>query len=274
MITIEKLRESVGALVLDVTREQLLEDDKFPTEVLEALEDNGALVFKGLNLDDETQIAFSRRLGNIELLGKGDHPEIFRVSLDPKIQPSAVYLKGTFQWHIDGCTDDIPIHATLLTAHAVSATGGETEFASTYAAYDSLDADEQETISKYRVVHTIEASQRLHNPNPSDEEVARWRMRPAKVHPLVWNHSTGRKSLVLGATASHIDGMNEEEGRAILQDLLDRSTRPEVVYRHSWEVGDTVIWDNRGVLHRACPYDPSSPRDMHRCTFSGDEKIQ
>jgi alpha-ketoglutarate-dependent taurine dioxygenase len=274
VITTEKLSETVGALVEPLTHERLLEDEKLPTQILEALEDNGVLVFKNLGLDDETQIAFSRRLGNIELLGKGDRPEIFRVSLDPAKQPSAVYLKGTFQWHIDGCTDDIPIHATLLTAHAVATTGGETEFASTYTAYDDLDDDEKQVIAQYRVVHTIEASQRLHNPNPTDEEVARWRMRPAKVHPLVWTHSTGRKSLVLGATASHIEGMDEDEGRAILQDLLDRATRPERVYRHTWEVGDTVIWDNRGVLHRACEYDPSSPRDMHRCTFSGDEAIQ
>jgi alpha-ketoglutarate-dependent taurine dioxygenase len=93
-------------------------------------------------------------------------------------------------------------------------------------------------------------------------------------HPWVWKHLWGRNSLVLGATASHIDGMDEAEGRAILQDLLDRSTRPGRVYRHTWEVGDTVIWDNRGVLHRACEYDPSSPRDMHRCTLAGDEPIQ
>ena len=60
----------------------------------------------------------------------------------------------------------------------------------------------------------------------------------------------------------------------MLEDLLDRSTRPERVYRHTWYVGDIVIWDNRGVLHRACEYDPTSPRDMHRCTLAGDEPIQ
>ena len=274
MIATRKLSDTVGALVDGVTREHLLEDDKFPTQCLEALEENGALVFKGLNLDDETQVAFSKRLGSLEKLGKGEFPEIFRISLDPAKQPSAAYLRGTFQWHIDGCTDDVPIHATILSARAVAESGGETEFASTYAAYDDLDDDEKREFEKMRVVHTIEASQRLHNPNPSEEEVARWRMRPAKVHPLVWKHQSGRNSLVLGATASHVEGMDEDAGRALLKDLLDRSTRTERVYRHTWSVGDTVIWDNRGVLHRACPYDPSSPRDMHRCTLAGDEPIQ
>jgi alpha-ketoglutarate-dependent taurine dioxygenase len=101
-----------------------------------------------------------------------------------------------------------------------------------------------------------------------------WRKRPAKTHPLVWQHRSGRRSLVLGATTDHVVGMGRDEGRALLDDLLARATEPERVYRHEWNVGDVVIWDNRGVLHRACPYDPTSPRDMHRTTFAGDEAIQ
>jgi alpha-ketoglutarate-dependent taurine dioxygenase len=245
-----------------------------PAATLQALEANGVLVFKGLHLDDAQQVEFSRRLGTVEKLGQGDLPEIFRVTLDPAKNKAARYLKGTFVWHIDGCTDDIPIMATMLSAHAVAQTGGETEFASTYQAYDDLSAEEKERFESVRVIHTIEASQRTHNPDPSPEEVELWRRRPPKVHPLVWTHQSGRKSLVLGATTAGVEGMDEDEGRAFLDELLDRATQPERVYRHHWEVGDLVIWDNRGVLHRACPYDPSSPRDMHRTTFKGDEPIQ
>ena len=79
---------------------------------------------------------------------------------------------------------------------------------------------------------------------------------------------------MLGATASHVVGMEPEEGRALLDSLLARSTTPDRVYRHQWSVGDMVIWDNRGVLHRACRYDATSPRDMHRTTLHGDEAIQ
>jgi alpha-ketoglutarate-dependent taurine dioxygenase len=274
VMTTEKLSDTVGALVDGVDHDRLLNDPDLPEWCHEALEANGALVFKDLHLDDETQVAFSRRMGRVEKLGRGDNAEIFRVTLDPAKNPSAQYLRGTFDWHIDGCTDDIPIMATLLSAHAVAAHGRETEFASTYTAYDSLTDDEKERADSIRVVHTIEASQRLHNPSPTDEEVARWRKRPPKVHPLVWKHQTGRRSLVLGATADHIEGMDREEGRALLADLLARSTTPDRVYRHTWSVGDLVIWDNRGVLHRACPYDATSPRDMHRCTLAGDEPIQ
>ena len=90
----------------------------------------------------------------------------------------------------------------------------------------------------------------------------------------MWTHLSGRKSLVLGATASHIVGMDEDAGKKFLAELLARATTPDRVYRHTWSVGDVVIWDNRGVLHRATPYDSDSPRDMHRTTFAGDEPIQ
>jgi alpha-ketoglutarate-dependent taurine dioxygenase len=274
VITTEKLTPTVGALVEGIDREQLLDDETVPGWTLEALEANGALVFRGLALDDEAQVAFSRKLGAVEKLGQGEHPEIFLVTLDPKKNRAAAYLKGTFDWHIDGCTDDVPIMATMLSAHDVADSGGETEFASSYQAYEDLSDQEKARLGSVRVVHTIEASQRLHNPDPTPEEIELWRMRPAKEHPLVWNHRSGRKSLVLGATADHVVGMSDADGRALLDDLLARATTPERVYHHEWQVGDVVIWDNRGVLHRALPYDPTSPRDMHRTTFTGDEPIQ
>ena len=273
-LKIEKLEETVGAEVLGVDLDRLLHDEDLPALTLEALEANGALVFHELHIDDATQVAFSKRLGSVEVFPRSDPPEIFRVTLDPAKNPAAAYLRGTFDWHIDGCTDDIPIMATLLSAHAVAESGGETEFASSYGAYESLPAEDRERCDSLRVVHTFEAAQRLVNDDPSPEELAVWRQRPAKEHPLVWRHHSGRRSLVIGATASHIAGMDLDEGRALLRDLVDRATTPERVYRHEWSVGDMVIWDNRGVLHRACRYDPTSPRDMHRTTLAGDEPIR
>ena len=274
VLTTEKLGATVGAEVLGVDRDRLLDDDAFPEWCLRVLDENGALVFRDLHLDDETQVAFSRKLGRVELVGRGERPEIFRVTLDPSKNPVAEYLRGTFDWHLDGATDDIPIMATVLSAHAVAASGGETEFASTYAAYGALSDTEQQELLQVRVVHSLEAAQRLVNPDPSPEELATWRKRPSKVHPLVWRHRSGRRSLVLGATASHVEGMDYDDGRALLLELLDRATAPERVYRHEWAIGDLVIWDNRGVLHRACRYDASSARDMHRTTIAGDEPIQ
>jgi alpha-ketoglutarate-dependent taurine dioxygenase len=275
VMTTERLSATVGARVEGVDPEQLATDDSLAGWCLQALEENGVLLFRDLHVDDATQVAFSKKLGEVEVFNPGgEHPEIFRVTLDPAKNRSARYLRGTFDWHIDGCTDDVPIMATMLSAHAVAASGGETEFASTYAAYDDLSDQEKEFYGSLRIVHTFEHSQRLVNNDPSPEELAMWRSRPSKEHPLVWQHRSGRRSLVLGATADHVVGMDLDEGRKLLDDLLARVTRPERVYRHEWRLGDLVIWDNRGVIHRACPYDPDSPRDMHRTTFVGDEPIR
>jgi len=145
---------------------------------------------------------------------------------------------------------------------------------STYAAYDYLTDEEKERFGSTRVLHTLEASQRLATPDPTPEELARWREKVPREHPLIWHHRSGRRSLVLGATAEAVIGMDPDEGTALLADLLDRATTGDRVYRHEWAVGDMVIWDNCGVMHRACPYDPLSPRDMHRTTLSCGEAIQ
>lgn len=120
----------------------------------------------------------------------------------------------------------------------------------------------------------LEASQRRVYDDPSPDQVARWKNRPTSVHPLVWTRRSGRKILVIGAHADHVEGMGWQEGRALLDELLDRATTPDRVYRHEWSVGDTVIWDNTGVVHRAAPYDPTSPRELLRTTMFGDEPIQ
>src|SRR5262249_40534864 len=144
--------------------------------------------------------------------------------------------------------------------------GGETEFANSYQAYDALTAEEKARFGSFRIVHSLEASQRRVTPDPTPEQLARWRSPPTHEHPLVWTHRTRRKALVLGASADHVVGMELDEGRALLADLLGRATTRDRVYSHAWSVGDTVIWDNRGVLHRAAPYDPNSRREMLRTT--------
>lgn len=277
-VSIEPLTDTVGARVHGVDPERLAGDPDLVAEVVEALGRHGVLLFRDLHLPPEAQVAFCAQVGEVDQDATGDPlPGIMRVTLDRSKNASAPYLKGTFFWHIDGCTpagDECPQMATVLTALAVDEIGGETEFASTYAAYDALSDEEQQRMAGLQVVHTLEASQRLAFPDPSDKLVAAWRTRKESVHPLVWTHRDGRRSLVLGASADHVVGMDRDESRALLDDLLARSTTPERVYTHRWQVGDTVMWDNRGVLHRALPYGSDSPRDMLRTTILGDEPIQ
>ncbi|HSA52886.1 MAG TPA: TauD/TfdA family dioxygenase [Yinghuangia sp.] len=259
------LRPGMGVEVVGV--EDLL-DDVLISRCVEALKWRGVLLIRGANLDDEAQLAFSRKLGEVVTLGG---QEIFKVSLDPAVNSAAEYLKGTFHWHLDGTTDKVPVKATTLTARHVAMVGGGTEFASTYAAYESLSEDDRKRYDDLRVVHSIEAAQRLVYPEPTDEQIAMWRALPSYETSLVWQRRDGRRSLVIGATADHVVGMDPEESRALLDELLDYTTQERFRYTHDWQVGDLVVWDNTGILHRALPYDASSQRTMHRTTITGDE---
>jgi alpha-ketoglutarate-dependent sulfate ester dioxygenase len=277
-LTVRRLSDTVGGEVAGVNVDRLSSDEVEPGSVLQALEANGVLVFRDLHVPPEDQVTFCSRLGAIDY-SEGHHPVpgIYRVTLDPSKNSSAEYLHGTFDWHIDGCTPlhgECPQMATVLSAKAIAQSGGETEFASTYAAYDNLSKEDRELVEGLRVVHTLEASQRRRHPDPTEEQLARWRARPTSEHPLVWTHRSGRKSLVLGASADHVVDMDVEAGRSLLDGLLAGATRPEHTYQHRWEVGDTVIWDNRGVLHRALPYAANSAREMLRTTILGDEPIR
>ncbi len=277
-VAFDRLTDTIGAEVIGLDARALVNNDQLASEVLRAIDAYGVLVFRDFGLDPETQIKVCSKWGDVDC-APGHHPVrgIYRVTLDSSKNSAADYLHGTFHWHIDGCNgqqDECPQMATMLTAVAVSSEGGDTEFASTYAAYEDLTACEKEQFAMLRVVHSLEASQRKVHPEPTDEELALWRARSTSEHPLVWTHRSGRRSLVLGASADYVVDMDLEEGRALLHDLLTRSTNSDRIYRHHWSVGDTVIWDNRGVLHRAGHYQSNSPREMLRTTILGDEPIQ
>ena len=234
------------------------------------LEQRGVLVFRGLALDDESQKIFARSLGRMMPMGKDG---IQTISLDKSLNDTADYLRGAFFWHIDGTSDDVPALATVLSAKTLPPAGGDTEFCNTYRAYEQLDDATKARIEKLRVVHSLETSQYYITPEPSYEELMRWRRKPAKVHPLVWTHRSGRKSLVLGATASHVVGMDFAEGRALLIRLRDEATRADNVYTHKWTPDDTLMWDNTGTMHRVTQYAIDSGRMMHRTTLVGEEPL-
>ncbi|HZR79967.1 MAG TPA: TauD/TfdA family dioxygenase [Candidatus Binatia bacterium] len=280
------LTPRIGAKVT-VSREEVL-DPAFASECRDALERFGVLLFPGIGFDDDEQVAFSRNLGDVVPQGRkradGTQEVVFKITLDPRENPSAEYLKSTIDWHIDGLFEDgPPPKATMLSARRLSATGGQTEFCNTYAAYDDLPEDERRACESLRIVHSLEASNRATNPHPSPDEIARWRHAEAqraragrigvKEHPLVWRHRSGRKSLVLGMTVDHVVGVPEAESRALVAKLSAHSTRREIVYRHEWQIGDTLIWDNCGVMHRAIPYGADSGRMMHRTVLHGVERI-
>lgn len=240
------------------------------------LERHGVVVYREVRVDDDQLVAFSRRLGEVLPVPRGGeamHPEVDVISLDPDKSVLAAVRQGTFFWHLDGTRQEVPEKATLLTALEVSDEGGDTEFASTYRAYDALSQDEKDQIADLRVVHSFTAAQLLVHPDAAPEERAGWDKIPAREHPLVWRRRDGRRSLLIGATADHVLGMPRDEGRALLDRLLDFATLPQFTLRHHWRRGDLVVWDNTGMLHRAIPYQATSRRLMHRTTLVGEEAV-
>jgi alpha-ketoglutarate-dependent taurine dioxygenase len=237
-------------------------------EIRAILEERAVVVLPKINMTDEEQLAFSRTLG--ELSDADGFGEIFKVSLDPAETDRAYSLKASFFWHLDGTTDRVPIFASILAARRLAPAGGQTEICSTYAAYDDLSDDDKAAIENLIVHHSPVASQRCLDPEMSHEHLQRLRQRGADL-PLVWKHRNGRRSLVVGSTAEYVHGLPAEESLDLLTRLRDWATKPQFVYHHEWSVGDIIMWDNTGSLHRALPYDPASGRLMHRTQLAGVE---
>jgi alpha-ketoglutarate-dependent taurine dioxygenase len=274
-VTTTDIAPTIGVEVAGLSGGQLV-DRRVADDCLAALDERGVVVYREAHVDDAQLVAFSRLLGDVVILPMGtddEHPEISKITRDPSKSSLAAYREGTFFWHIDGTTDEVPNKATLLTAREVGDGGGDTEFANVYAAYQALPEDEKAALAGVRVVHSFAAGQLLVTPDPSPGERAAWDRVPAREHPLVWTRRNGRKSLLIGATAGEVVDRTPEEGRALLDRLLDWATQPQFVVRHRWRRGDLVIWDNTGVLHRALPYGSASRRLMHRTTLVGEEAV-
>jgi alpha-ketoglutarate-dependent taurine dioxygenase len=279
-LRIEPIKPHIGGIV-HIDKDHLL-DDQTIGEVRQALENRGVLVFPRLNLTDAEQLAFTDKLGTrlnytrkAPGSGAADEKDVYKITLDKKINLQPEYVLGTFFWHIDGVTINQPLpKATLLTARKLSSSGGQTEFASTYAAFEHLPDEEKKTLERLKVVHKMEMSMRPVFEQLSEEDLARWRgMSEVMVHPLVWTHNSGRKSLVIGSHADHVVGLPLAHGRSLLVRLQEWAAQPAYSYRHEWHQGDLAIWDNCGCMHRVVPYDENSGRTMHRTTIMGEERI-
>ena len=237
-------------------------------EVRRLLQQRGVLLVREANFADEDQVRLAAALGTVRDEGVNG---IFKITLDPAKNAGADYLKGSLIWHMDGTHDQVPIFASLLSGRVLSPIGGQTEFASSYAAYDALPQAMKQRIADLKVVHSFATSMERAGVARTPQTAAHWASIPDRTHSLVWTHEDGRKSLVIGCHASHVVGMDRAQSDALLAELLAWTTQPRFVYRHEWSVGDLLMWDNTGVLHRAEPYPVDSGRLMHRTTLVGEE---
>ena len=241
-------------------------------EIRALLAERGVLLLRGGDFSDDEEITFGKTIGRVrDDFGHSVMPITFDKAFNPKF---ADYFRSNTLWHFDGSWDDVPPFASILTPRVLSATGGETEFANLYAAYDDLPNAAKAMLDNVRVIHSMEASLRRAVPDPSEEQERAWNDFPEHPVPLVWRHASGRKSLVLSSTAVRIEGMERAEGDALLARLTAHATGPHYVYRHIWRMGDVLIWDNTGTAHRVLPFDIESGRRLHRVTLLGEETLR
>lgn len=269
----EPIKPEIGSRVLN-SRDELLSGD-LSAGIRALMEERGVLVFPELGLTDAEQIAFTKTLGIFapERTDPAGTEQITKITVNEKENPgSAVYQRGSWYWHIDGTMNDVPILASIMACHKPSPRGtGNTGFANTYSAWDSLPDDEKARYEGLRVRHGAWPTLMYWNPEPPMKLLTEMQGIGESELPLLWEHASGRKSLVIGNTAYEVVGKSGRESAVILHGLREWATQDRFTYTHEWSVGDLVIWDNTGTIHRAEPYDPDCGRTMHRTKLQGEE---
>lgn len=252
-----------------------------------AIDRFGMLVFPGQDLTDEQQIAFTRNFGELENYRTSGHVRPRSDSrlgagisdfsnLDKHGQVLSpedrvwLFKLGDRLWHSDSSFRPVPASYSLLSARALPSWGGNTEFADTRLAYDTLDARTRALVERLVCRHSLMFSREaIGFSDLTDADRAAF----APVRQPLVRMVNGRKALFLSSHAGEIEGWTVPEARDFLRELTEHATRPEVVYAHQWQVHDLVMWDNRVTLHRARRFDRLEVRDMRRTTVGGDAPL-
>ena len=277
---IEHLNEEIGAEVTGVDIRTSI-DEETRALLRAALCRYAVLVFRDQKINDAQQVAFSASFGPVEMtlpndpIGDGgpvgvianvdEHGEII-----PPQDPRMLYTLGNALWHSDGSFREVPLRVSLLAAKVVPPEGGETEFASLTAAYAALSGERKAQLKGLSAEHSLAHSRAQIAANLLSE--AFLQETPPVVHPLVRSiPETGASALLVGSYATRVIGWPLEQGQELLQELLQWSTQPRFVYRHSWRAGDLVVYDNRCALHRGRSWQREQyKRILHRTTIAGD----
>ncbi|HIG44121.1 MAG: TauD/TfdA family dioxygenase [bacterium] len=279
-ITINPVDATLGAIVTDVKLASL--DEKTWHEIHDAFLKYGVLVFPAQHLDDEEQGRFASWFGEAEKLAPrqtGPNIHISNQKADGSLaKPDEQHyqiLRGNEGWHTDSTYMPLASKVAMLSALVVAPEDGETEFADMRAAWDSLDEQTQQKLAGLSACHSLYYSQAKAGFSHETDNMYGFHNKGAPLRPMVKLHpETGRKSIYTGRHAYGIVGMSEEESETLLRELLEDACQPPRVYKHTWQVGDTVVWDNRCLMHRARPYDANFPRVLRGTRISGDNATE
>ena len=263
-----------------VTLAEIAADNARYKEARAALEEHSVLVFRGQDVTDEAQLAFSRRFGALEVTKVGSQGAgtnlVILTTIDEngKVVPAdhrlAMRNKANQLWHTDSTFKRVPALASVLSARVIPARGGETEYVSTRLAWERLDPALRKRLENSFAWHDYAHSRRKIAPDlASLEERAAL---PPQCWRLAWkNPANGRTALYLASHAYAIEGMEQAAAQQLLAELMDAATAPGLSYVHTWRSGDVVMWDNRATMHRGRPWPANEPRLMVRTTISASE---
>jgi alpha-ketoglutarate-dependent 2,4-dichlorophenoxyacetate dioxygenase len=260
-----------------ITLAQVAADDAAYNEARAAFEEHSVIVFRGQQVTDEVQLAFSRRFGPLEVtkvgsLGAGTNLVILStIDENGKIVPAdhrlALRNQANQLWQTDSTFKRVPALASVLSARVIPARGGETEYVSTRLAWDRLDSALRKRLENSFAWHDYAHSRGKIAPDlASAEERAAL---PPQCWRMVWtNPVNGRSALYLASHAYTIEGMEQTAAQKLLAELMEAATAPGLSYVHTWRKGDVVMWDNRATMHRGRPWPAHEARLMVRTTIS------
>jgi alpha-ketoglutarate-dependent 2,4-dichlorophenoxyacetate dioxygenase len=256
-------------------------DEDTLAEIRGGMDTYAVLVFRNQPFTDAQQLDFAQRLDGMlhtklgisalqkNRFGNEALGDISNLDESGEILRSdnrrRMYSLGNRLWHTDASFQDPPGRYSMLSAKIVPTVPADTEYADMRAAYDALPAELKATCEGLRVHHSIAYSRQTLGFEFSETEQDALK---GAVHPLIRTlPRSGRRSLYVASHASRIIDWPVPEGRLLLRDLIEHATQRQFVYRHSWRVGDLVIWDNRATMHRGMPYDDSRHRrELRRVT--------
>ena len=271
------LGKGFGAELRGVTLADVAADDAAYKHVRAAFEEYSVLLFRDQDVTDETQIAYSRRFGPLEVTkvgseGHGTNLVILKTLDDngnvvPEDHRLALRNKANQLWHTDSPFKRLPALASVLSSRIIPGRGGETEFVSTRLAFERLDPALRKRLENSFAWHDYAYSRgKIASGLASPEERAAL---PPQCWRLVWkNPVNGRGALYLASHAYAIESMDDGAGKKLLGELMDAATAPGLSYLHTWHKGDVIMWDNRATMHRGRPWPANEPRYMVRTTIS------
>jgi alpha-ketoglutarate-dependent taurine dioxygenase len=273
-LTITPTGATLGAIVTGVDLANL--NDAEWAAIERAFLAHAVLIFPDQHLSDAAQIDFGRRFGTIEqLVADREIVPISNQRADGTLMQDDEFgmqlMRGNEGWHTDSSYMPLAAKASVLSAHVVPSTGGQTEWADMRAAYDALDEGTKVRIATLSAYHSLYYSQGRIGHKAAVGSSYGFHTDDPPLRPLVKVHpATGRKSLFIGRHAYGIPGLAPEESERLLADLATFACQEPRTYSHAWRPGDVVVWDNRCVLHRARPFDHREPRVMKHTRVAGD----